>query len=45
METPRQYKIAYTETAIQDLEERQTILSASFGTPHWPWLGMLGFGM
>ena len=22
METPQQYKIAYTETAIQDMEER-----------------------
>lgn len=30
METPRQYKIAYTETAIQDLEEKADYIVCQF---------------
>ena len=33
METPRQYKIAYTETAIQDMEEKADYISCQFRDP------------
>ena len=33
METPRQYKVSYTETAIQDLEEKADYISCQFQDP------------
>ena len=33
METTRQYKIAYTETAIQDMEEKADYISCQFRDP------------
>ena len=33
METLRQYKISYTETAIQDLEEKADYISCQFRDP------------
>ena len=33
METPRQYKVSYTETAIQDLEEKADYISCQFRDP------------
>ena len=33
METPRQYKVSYTETAIHDLEEKADYISCQFQDP------------
>lgn len=33
METTRQYKIAYTETAIQDMEEKADYINCQFRDP------------